>query len=58
MSECKGKKFGIKIDKMFQGSWSLCVGISHAFGETYLYLNLLKVSISIGYMNDYLNDSI
>ena len=42
-------KFGIHIDKILEGSWSLGLCFSHSFvGETYLYINLIKWSISIG----------
>lgn len=51
MSELK-LKFGIQIDKMRKGSLALGVGFSHYFGgETYLYINLIKWSISIGMLN-------
>ena len=41
-------KFGIKVDKQWKGSWSLGICLSHAFDETYVYINLIKWSISIG----------
>ena len=44
-------KFGIKIDKQWEGFWSLGSCISHTcFGETYLFINLIKWSISIGWL--------
>lgn len=48
MPEKAKAKFGIKIDKIWQGAWSFGVCLSHGFGETYLYINLFKWSISIG----------
>lgn len=41
-------KFGITCAPIDNGMWSICIGLSHAWKETYLYLNLFKVSISIG----------
>ena len=44
-------KFGIKIDKQWEGFWSLGSCISHTCcGETYLFINLIKWSISIGWL--------
>ena len=42
--------FGIKVDKQFQGAWSFGSCISHSFGETYLFINFFKWTISIGYL--------
>jgi hypothetical protein len=52
MSEGKCK-FGIKVDKINKGMWSICFGISHFFSETYLFINLVKWSISIGWLETY-----
>ena len=41
-------KFGIKIDKVWKGAWSFGICLSHGFGETYIFINLFKWSISIG----------
>ena len=50
-------KFGIKFDKMPKDSWSIGACFTHAFGEeTYLYINLLFVSVSIGKLYDYDDD--
>ena len=53
MSEDKAK-FQIHCNKIGSKDWSICLGISHAdYGkckETYLYINLVKWSIAIGYM--------
>ena len=49
MSEGKCK-FGIRVDKVDKGMWSVCFGISHFFSETYLFINLIKWSISIGWL--------
>jgi len=51
MSETK-LKWGIKINKMgFPEIWSLGVCLSHWGDETYLFLNLIFVTVSIGKMN-------
>ena len=41
--------FGIAIEKMFEGDWSVGICLSHSFdGQTYIFINLFKWSISIG----------
>jgi len=52
MSEGKCK-FGIRVDKIDMDMWSFCFGISHFFSETYLFINLVKWSISIGWLEKY-----
>ena len=42
--------FGITIYKMCEKDWSVGICFSHSFKETYLYINLVKVSIAIGVM--------
>ena len=39
---------GIEISKMEKGQWSFGVCFSHYFVETYLYINLIKWTITIG----------
>ena len=39
---------GIEISKMEKGQWSFGVCFSHYFDETYLYINLIKWTITIG----------
>ena len=51
MSEKSKTKFAIKVDKIDPNRWSIGVCISHWWTETYLYLNLLKWSISIGFLD-------
>ena len=46
-------KFGIKVDKLPKYCWSVGACISHGTPETYLFINLFKWSISIGYMYFY-----
>ena len=43
-------KFGISIDKHSEGMWSFGIALSHFVKETYLYINLFKWSISIGFL--------
>lgn len=45
-------KFGIKFDKMPKDSWSIGACFTHAFEETYLFINLFFVSVSIGKLYD------
>ena len=47
MSESK-LRFGITCVPVDKGMWSFCIGLSHAWEETYIYINLFKISISIG----------
>ena len=42
--------FGIKVIKQLEGMWSFGSCISHSFGETYLFINFAKWSISIGWL--------
>ncbi len=46
-SKCK---FGVRVNKIDKGMWSICFGVSHFFSETYLFINLVKWSISIGWL--------
>lgn len=41
-------KFQIIIDKQPKRLWSFGICISHFNDETYIYINLFKLSISIG----------
>ena len=42
--------FGIKVDRMFEDSWSFGSCILHSCGQTYLFINFLFWSISIGWL--------
>lgn len=44
------KYFGIKVDKMSVGDYSLgaCVSIDSWMGECYMYLNMFKWTVCIG----------
>lgn len=50
MNEKTDYGFGIKVIPLFESSWSFGSCISHSFGETYLYINFAKWSISIGWL--------
>jgi hypothetical protein len=42
-------KFGISVDKIWKGDWSLGMCLSHSQdGQTYIFINFFKWSISIG----------
>ena len=43
-------KFGVKIDKHSDGLWSFGACLSHFYDETYLYINLFKYTVSIGFL--------
>lgn len=43
-------KYGFKADKLWDGTWSVGIAMSHGDGETYVYINLFKWSIAIGKM--------
>lgn len=53
MPEKCGCKFGIKVDKVSERMWSIGICLSHCFDETYLFINLVKWSISIGWLAQY-----
>lgn len=53
MSENNKAKFQIKIDKQWKGMWSFGACLSHCGEETYLYVNLFKWSITIGFLYEY-----
>lgn len=40
--------WGIKVDEIWEGNWSIGACLSHGFDETYLFINFFKWSISIG----------
>lgn len=46
-------KFQIHVNKLYKKQWSLGLAITHDgdFGETYLWLNMVKFNIQIGMMN-------
>lgn len=48
MNELNKTKFQIVVDKQPKGIWSFGICISHFLDETYVFLNLFKISISIG----------
>lgn len=46
------KRFGIKVDKISNGvSVGACITFDKSFGEYYLFINLFKWSISIGWIS-------
>ena len=48
MNDSNKTKFQIVVDKQPKGLWSFGICISHFHDETYIFLNLFKLSISIG----------
>lgn len=50
MNEKLDYGFGINVVTHFNGDWSFGSCISHSFGETYLFINFAKWSISIGWL--------
>lgn len=50
MNEKSNFGFAIKVEKQTQGAWSFGSCISHSWGETYLFINFAKWSISIGWL--------
>lgn len=42
--------FGAKGTKMEKGMWSFGINLSHALGETYLFINFAKWSLIIGWL--------
>ena len=41
---------GIKVTKIPKYLWGFGIGLSHAFKETYLYINFVKWTINIGWI--------
>jgi len=56
MGTSKDTKFRIKVDPIIQEAWSIGLCISHWYDETYLFINLLKWSISIGFLYSEVED--
>ena len=52
MEEGRRARFTVRVDKSKQ-FWSFGICFSHMFEETYLYINFLWWSISIGMLIDY-----
>ncbi len=50
MNETSGYKFGVKANRQFEGAWSFGCCLSHAFGETYLFINFAIWTICIGWL--------
>lgn len=42
--------FGIRIDDMFPGAWSFGISLSHSMDETYVFINLFKKTVVIGWI--------
>lgn len=51
MNERAGYKFGIKVNRQFEGTWSFGCCLSHVFGETYLFINFAVWTINIGWLS-------
>lgn len=43
-------RFGFRIYRMSKHDWSFGFAFTHSFNETYLYLNLIKFNIAIGFI--------
>lgn len=53
MNEHNKVRFRMKIDDQCPDEmWSFCIGLSHFVGETYLYINFFRWSVSIGFLYD------
>ena len=50
MSNKSKVKFSVKVNKMCDDQFSIGACISHWQDETYLFLNLFKWSVSIGFI--------
>lgn len=45
------KRFGIKVDKIYSGlSFGMCISYDKYAKECYLYINLIKWEIGIGWL--------
>lgn len=50
MGEGKEIKFGIETHKLDKGTWSFGSGLTYYDKQFYLFFNLIKFSIFIGWM--------
>lgn len=50
MNSLSKTKFRVKVDKHSDGLWSFGACLSHFYDETYLYINLFKYTVSIGFL--------
>lgn len=41
-------KFGIHVQRQEQNFWSFGISLCHMFDETYIYIGLFKLDITIG----------
>lgn len=48
MNELNKTKFQVTVDKQPKGLWSFGVCISRFHDEIYIFLNLFKISVSVG----------
>ena len=53
MEEKAKTTFGAKAYKQPKGQWSFGWGLSHGFGETYIWFNVFRVSAYIGIIHVY-----
>ena len=45
------KRFGIKVNKIYQGlSFGICISYDKYMKEGYLFINLIKWEVSIGWL--------
>lgn len=50
MNESEEIKFGVDIHKLDKGAWSFGSGLTYYNKQIYLFINLIKISIFIGWM--------
>lgn len=43
-------KFAVKIDHVTERSWIVGISLNHWYDETYLFVHLLRWSVSIGFL--------
>ena len=53
MYDNQNVKFNIRFDKRTDDMWSFGIGFSHFVKETYLWINLYKWQITIGFLYNY-----
>lgn len=56
MNDTFKPKWGIKVDRREDGMWSFGIALSHFVKETYLYINVYRWCISIGYLYNFEED--
>lgn len=56
MSNNSDVKFRVKAQKIISNAWSVGINFSHWYDETYLFINLFRWTVTIGFLYCDLDD--